>query len=116
MKRAKRSAKGGPTGETGFPREASEAKRLKRYCGGPLPSVTVTVWPTPAWSVNATVTFAPGFSFRMIDDTTLGEEIVRPLIAVITSPVTSPADAAGPPSTTPAIRAPAVGVPYPSPG
>ena len=36
-----------------------------------------------------------------------GEETVRPLIAVITSPAVSPADAAGPPVTVPAIRPPA---------
>ena len=40
-----------------------------------------------------------------------GEETVRPLIAVITSPAASPAEAAGPPGTMPAIRPPAGVVP-----
>src|SRR5437870_13772179 len=40
-----------------------------------------------------------------------GEETVRPLTAVITSPAVRPAESAGPPATVPAIRPPAGAAP-----
>ena len=54
-----------------------------------------------------TLSFAPGFLVRMSEVIADGEETVRPLIAVITSPAVTPAEAAGPPATVPAIRPPA---------
>ena len=55
--------------------------------------------------------FAPGFFARMSEAIVDGEETVRPLIAVITSPAVSPAESAGPPATVPAIRPPAGAAP-----
>src|SRR5437016_2625494 len=44
----------------------------------------------------------------MSEEISDGDETALPSIAVIMSPVVSPAEAAGPPETVPAIRAPAL--------
>jgi hypothetical protein len=68
--------------------------------------VTLAVWLAPDRSTYATLILAPGFSETTSAVILVGDEMIRPLIAVITSPATRPAEAAGPPDTTPAIRAP----------
>jgi hypothetical protein len=62
-----------------------------------------------------TLIFAPGFFVRMIDAIVDREDTVLPLIAVITSPATMPADAAGPPARVPAITPTAAGAVPPKP-
>ena len=76
------------------------------YWAGPLARVTVVERAVPERSVSRIVIFVPGFFARIAAPIELGEEVARPLIAVITSPAESPADAAGLPRRTSAITAP----------
>src|SRR5207244_7750274 len=89
----------------GIVHRLSVKRRHRSHCGGPLPRWTRTVC-VPAPSRYRTAIVAPGFFVSRIALTADAARTVRPATAVITSPLVSPAVAAGPPATTPAINAP----------
>src|SRR6185437_11311959 len=88
------------------PPSSASPRRSSAYWAGPLARVTVAERDAPERSVSRIVIFVPGFFARIAAPIELGEEVVRPLIAVITSPAESPAAAAGLPRRTSAITAP----------
>src|SRR5690349_15712393 len=77
------------------------------YATGPWASVTCAVWDVPDASVQAMVALSPGWRAASAAVRACGEAIVVPFTPVIVSPAARPAEAAGPPSTTPAMGAPA---------
>src|SRR5438067_13432075 len=79
---------------------------VDRYAGGPLPRSTVPVCDWPDESTQPICTLSPGWWLTSNPEMLAAESTLWPSRDVITSPVVSPAFAAGPPDTTPLTVAP----------